>query len=70
MPEQFDFDKALEGLRSGQDLMGKDGLLTPLIKQLTEVALAAELESHLKAEDAPNNPSLVRLSVLPHRPSP
>lgn len=28
-------------------LTGKDGILTPLIKQLTEAALSAELDSHL-----------------------
>ncbi|MEX9226050.1 IS256 family transposase, partial [Providencia rettgeri] len=30
-----------------QALTGKDGILTPLIKQLTEAALSAELDSHL-----------------------
>jgi transposase-like protein len=54
MSEQFDFDKALEALQNGQDLTGKDGILTPLIKQLTEAALKAELEAHLEAEDTPN----------------
>ncbi len=39
MSEQFDFNKALDALRNGQDLTGKDGILTPLIKQLTEAAL-------------------------------
>jgi hypothetical protein len=29
---------------------GKDGALTPLIKQLTELALQAELESHLSQD--------------------
>jgi putative transposase len=54
MSEQFDFNKALAALRNGQDLTGKDGILTPLIKQLTEAALQAELESHLEAEEPPN----------------
>jgi len=64
MSEAFDFDKALAGLRNGQDLTGKDGILTPLIKQLTEAALAAELEAHLQAEEIPNrkNGSTRRLS--------
>ena len=44
---QFDFEEALEALKSGRDLNGKDGILTPLIKQLTEAALAAELEPQL-----------------------
>ncbi|MEW8015085.1 MAG: IS256 family transposase [Candidatus Sedimenticola endophacoides] len=54
MSEQFDFDKALAALKNGQDLTGKDGILTPLIKQLTEAALKAELESHLEADESPN----------------
>jgi hypothetical protein len=44
---QFDFEEALDALKSGRDLNGKDGILTPLIKQLTEAALAAELEQHI-----------------------
>ncbi|HCR3333877.1 TPA: IS256 family transposase [Morganella morganii] len=47
MTQLFDFDNALKALQNGQALTGKDGILTPLIKQLTEAALAAELDSHL-----------------------
>ena len=54
MSEQFDFNKALEALKNGQNLTGKDGLLTPLIKQLTEAALKAELDEHLDNDDQPN----------------
>ncbi|ADZ42861.1 putative transposase [Yersinia enterocolitica subsp. palearctica 105.5R(r)] len=54
MSQLFDFDKALKALQSGQALTGKDGILTPLIKQLTEAALAAELDSHL-AQDLEAN---------------
>ena len=54
MSEEFDFNKALDALRSGQNLTGKDGILTPLIKQLTEAALQAELEAHLEEEIADN----------------
>ena len=50
---EFDFNKALDALRNGQDLTGKDGLLTPLINQWTEAALNAELESHLKSDEQP-----------------
>ena len=50
----FDMEAALEGLRQGRDLTGKDGVLTPLIKQLTEVAMQAELEAHIAADDGPN----------------
>ena len=48
MREEFDFDVALAALQDGQGLTGKDGILTPLVKQLTEAALQAELEAHLK----------------------
>lgn len=41
MSEPFDFNKSLKALQSGQALTGKDGVLTPLIKQLTEAAFAA-----------------------------
>ncbi len=54
MSKDFNFEEALAALRNGQDLTGKDGILTPLIKQLTEAALKAELEAHLGEEKAPN----------------
>ena len=54
MSEQFDFNKALAALQGGQDLTGKDGILTPLIKQLTEAALKAEAETHLIADETSN----------------
>lgn len=49
MEEQigFDFNEILEQYRRGKRLTGKDGLLAPLIKQLTEAALEAEVESHI-----------------------
>ena len=50
----FDLEAALQGLREGKGLSGKDGLLTPLIKQLTEAAMQAELDSHLAEDDGPN----------------
>jgi putative transposase len=51
---QFDFEKALEALKAGHDLSGQHGILTPLIKQLTEAALAAELEQHIESGDESN----------------
>ncbi len=50
----FDFEKALKELQSGKDLTGKDGILTPLIKKLTEAALNAELDNHLADEERTN----------------
>ena len=37
-------------LKAGKGIGGKDGALTPLIKQLTEMALQAELETHLSQD--------------------
>lgn len=42
--------KALEQLRSGKSLLGKDGAFAPLLKQFLEAALEAELEGHLGEE--------------------
>jgi len=50
----FDFQEALKAIQSGKPLMGKDGVLTPLIKNLTEAALEGELESHLGQEITEN----------------
>ncbi len=44
----------LQTIRDGGDLTGKDGVLTPLIKQITEAAMQAELEAHINQEEAPN----------------
>jgi len=54
MSNTFDFDKALKELQTGKDLTGKDGILMPLIKQLTEAAITAELEQYLETTDYPN----------------
>ncbi|MCU7937092.1 MAG: IS256 family transposase [Candidatus Thiodiazotropha sp. (ex Dulcina madagascariensis)] len=50
----FDMESAIQALREGKDLSGKDGIFTPLIKQLTEAAMQAELEEHLASEENPN----------------
>lgn len=39
--------KALEQLRSGKSLYGKDGAFAPLLKSFLDAALEAELEAHL-----------------------
>ncbi|MEE4246132.1 MAG: IS256 family transposase [Kangiellaceae bacterium] len=54
MTQEFDFNKALEQLQSGKALTGDHGVLTPLIKQLTEASLKAELNQHLDSETEPN----------------
>lgn len=71
MTQPFDFEKALEALQSGQALTGKDDILTSLIKQLTEAALATTLDSHLANDTDVNRrrrwqkkPSKRRLAAL------
>ena len=48
--ERFDFNKAVKELLSGKKIGGKDGVLAPLIKDLVEAALEAEIESHIANE--------------------
>lgn len=47
----FDFNQfkkeAIDKIKSGQDLTGKDGILTPLIKEILEAALDGEMDAHL-----------------------
>ena len=54
MTNKFDFNQALEKLQSGKGLLGEDGVLTLLIKQLTESALQAEMEQHLSNKTISN----------------
>jgi len=51
---KFDMEGAIKALREGKDLSGQDGILTPLIKQLTEAAMKAELDEHLASDKTPN----------------
>ena len=43
----FDFDDAVTDIMNGKSISGKDGVLAPLVKQLVEAALQAEVESHI-----------------------
>lgn len=56
--ENFNFNQfqqeAIAKLKLGQSLTGKDGVLTPLIKQILEAALDGEIESHLSDCDEQN----------------
>ena len=51
----FDFEKALKALQAGKPLTGQGGILTPLIKELTEAALEGEMDSHLAREVTKNH---------------
>ena len=53
--EQLDYElmkqKALEQLRSGKSLYGKDGAFAPLLKSFLDSALEAEMETHLDEDE-------------------
>jgi transposase-like protein len=60
LPEDFNFEafsqQAIERLKQGEELTGKEGILTPLIKKILEQALEAELAQHFEdAEPAAPN---------------
>ena len=46
--QSFDFDEDLKAIQSGKPITGSDGVLAPLIEQLTEAALLAEIDSYLE----------------------
>jgi transposase-like protein len=54
MSQSFNFDKALKDLQAGKDLTGKDGVLMPLMKQLSEALMVAEIDHHIENSDEPN----------------
>lgn len=54
MKIEIDVEDFAQKIRSGKGLSGKDGALTDLVKQITEITLQAELESHL-AQDLQKN---------------
>ena len=69
-------NKALEQLRSGKSLYGKDGAFAPLLKSFLDAALEAELESHLdeleRSSGNRKNAGPVRMSApltVPYRVS-
>jgi len=54
MKIEIDAEEFAAQLKAGKGIGGKDGALAPLIKQLTEMTLQAELETHL-AQDLERN---------------
>ena len=42
--------KALEQLRTGQPLLGKDGAFAPLLESILNAALEGEMDAHLTSE--------------------
>lgn len=51
---EVDVEQFAHDIKAGKSIGGADGALSSLIKELTETALAAELDSHL-ADDLSNN---------------
>ena len=55
MKEEFDFEsiknKALEQLKSGKFLLGKDGAFAPLLESIFNAALEGEMDAHLTEEE-------------------
>jgi putative transposase len=67
LPEDFDFDsfsqEAIQRLKQGEELTGKEGILTPLIKKILEQALEAELSQHFEdAETAAPTAGMVTIA--------
>ncbi len=54
MKIEIDVEQFANDIKSGKSIGGANGALGSLIKQLTEAALAAEIDSHL-AQDLNNN---------------
>ena len=55
MKEEFNFEsiryKALEHLKSGKYLFGKDGAFAPLQESILNAALEGEMDAHLTEEE-------------------
>lgn len=56
--QSFDFEafkkQAASRIKNGETLLGKEGVLTPLLKEFLEGALEGELEAHIEDNDEPN----------------
>ena len=55
MKEEFDFEsiknKAIEKLKAGKPLLGKDGAFAPLLERILNAALEGEMDAHLTEEE-------------------
>jgi putative transposase len=51
--DSFDFEafarQAAKDIKVGKPMIGRDGIFTPLLKQLIEASLQGELDSHLES---------------------
>jgi len=62
---RIDVEEFAEQIISDKGLSGKDGTLTPLFKQLTEMTLQAELESHLAQDFSGHYQITVKMGIAP-----
>ena len=55
---EFDFEsiknKAIEQLKAGKPLLGKDGAFAPLLESILNAALEGEMDAHLNDEERLN----------------
>lgn len=55
MSDEFDFEsiknKAIEQLKAGKPLLGKDGAFAPLLESILNAALEGEMDAHLSEEE-------------------
>ena len=55
MKEEFDFEsiktKAIEQLKAGKPLLGKEGAFAPLLESILNAALEGEMDAHLTEEE-------------------
>lgn len=54
MKTEVDVEQFANDIKSGKGIGGTDGALSSLIKQLTEAALRAEIDSHLSQDLSKN----------------
>ncbi len=56
---EFDFEsiknKAIEQLKAGKPLLGKDGAFAPLLESILNAALEGEMDAHLNDEERLNS---------------
>ena len=64
--QEFNFNDAVQDLLAGKNINGKDGVLAPLVKQLVEAALEAELDSHITQDSSIVYVFLVTLVLSTH----
>ena len=55
MSEEFDFEsiknKAIEQLKAGKPLLGKEGAFAPLLESILNAALEGEMDAHLSEDE-------------------